>query len=98
MAGPRRKFSREFKLAAIAPVIEGLRSGSEMARELGICHTLVSRWRMEFEASAEQAYPGPGNLPAEAAELARVKRENERLRAECEILKKAISIFSKGPQ
>jgi transposase len=98
MAGPRRKFSREFKLAAIAPVVEGVRSGSDMARELGISHTLVSRWKLEFENASERAFPGKGNVPEGMAELARLQRENERLRAEIEILKKAISIFGKVPQ
>lgn len=98
MAGPRRKYSREYKLAAIAPVIEGIKGPNEVAHELGISSSLVSRWRYEFEASATQSFPGNGNLSPEAAETARLKRENERLRGELEILKKAISIFGKGPQ
>lgn len=98
MAGPRRKFSREYKLAAIAPVIEGVRSGSDVARELGISHTLVSRWCSEFMASPAESFPGNGNEPETLKELARLKRENERLAGELDILKKAISIFSKGPR
>jgi transposase len=100
MEGPRRKFSRDYKLAAIAPVIEGLKSGSEVARELGISSGMISRWRLEFEAQTQAgaAFPGNGQPPEQLAELARVRRENERLRGELEILKKAISIFGKGPQ
>ena len=98
MAGPRRKFSREYKLAAIAPVIEGLKSGSEVGRELGISHTVISRWKSEFETERNDAFPGNGNVPESVAELARVKRENQRLKEELAILKKAISIFGKGPQ
>jgi transposase len=96
MAGPRRKFSREYKLAAIAPVIERLKSGSEVARELGISPTLVARWRLEFEASETQSFPGNGNLSPEAAETARLKRENERLRGELEILKKRYPSSGRG--
>ena len=48
--------------------------------------------------ASELAFPGQGKLPDGMAELARIQRENERLRAEVEILKKAISIFGKGPQ
>lgn len=98
MTESRRKFSKDYKLAAIAPVVEGLKSASEVARELGINGNLVSRWKQEFEASAASAFPGNGQQPEHLAELARVKRENERLRGELEILKKAISIFGKGPQ
>jgi transposase len=98
MEGPRRKFSKDYKLAAIAPVIEGLKSASEVGRERGINANLVSRWKQEFEAEAGAAFPGNGQQPEQLAELARVKRENERLRGELEILKKAISIFGKGPQ
>jgi transposase len=98
MTGPRRKFSREYKLAAIAPVVEGLKSGSEVARELGLSHTVVSRWKNEFETARNDAFPGNGKLPEGIAELARVKRENQQLREELAILKKAISIFGRGPQ
>lgn len=98
MSGPRRKFSREYKLAAIAPVIEGLKGPSEVARELGIGHTLVSRWVSEFTASPQESFPGNGNEQETLKELGRVKRENQRLREELEILKKAISIFGRGPQ
>lgn len=98
MSGPRRKFSREYKLAAIAPVIEGLKSGTEVARELGISHTLVSRWKNEFEAEQADAFPGNGNMPESTAKLARAEREIRELREELAILKKAISIFGKGPQ
>ncbi len=98
MPGPRRKFTREYKLAAIAPVIQGVKGGTEVARELGISHTLISRWCSEFLASPVESFPGNGNEPETLKELARLKRENERLAGELDILKKAISIFSKGPR
>jgi len=96
MVRPRRMYTKEFKLAAIAPVIEGLKSGSQVARELGIDNTLISRWKSDFEASADEAFPGNGQLPETAAENLRLKRENARLQGELEILKKAISIFGRG--
>lgn len=94
----RRKFDKQYKLDAVAPVIEGSISQSDRARELGINHTLISRWCRELLSSPQEAFPGNGNMPESAAELARLRRECERLKAENEILKKAITIFGRGPQ
>ncbi len=52
----------------------------------------VSRWKKEAESNGQRAFPGQGHPQDE--ELSRLRRENEVLRQEREILKKAISIFS----
>ena len=52
---------------------------------------------MEQEKEPQQAFPGKGYLKAQDEEVRRLKRENERLREEREILKKALAIFS-GPR
>ncbi len=46
----------------------------------------------------EYAFPGKGKLKACDEEIRKLKRENERLRRERDILKKAVAIFSKDPQ
>jgi transposase len=46
----------------------------------------------------EQAFPGKGHLGAPEEELRRLQRENENLKEEKEILKKALAIFSKHPK
>jgi transposase len=43
----------------------------------------------------EQAFPGTGHQNDAEAELRQLRRENEILRQERDILKKAIAIFSK---
>jgi transposase len=45
-------------------------------------------------AEGEQAFPGHGHLPADQERLRQLERENEILRQERDILKKAIAIFS----
>jgi transposase len=52
----------------------------------------VSRWKKEAEQNGRRAFPGQGHPQDE--ELARLRRENEVLRQEREILPSAISIFS----
>ena len=45
----------------------------------------------------EHAFPGKGYLKAPDEEIRRLQRENERLRRERDILKKAVAIFSTEP-
>jgi transposase len=95
--GERRKFSREYKIGAIQPIIDGVKSLAQVSRELEIRRSLLQRWKQEYLSNHSEAFPGSGNLPPEAGELARLKRENRRLQQESEILKKALAIFSQGP-
>jgi transposase len=46
----------------------------------------------------EQAFPGKGHMRAPEEELRRLQLENENLKEEKEILKKALAIFSKHPK
>lgn len=95
MGKTRRSFTKEFKLEAVRLVIEEKRRIAQVARELGMRDTVLGRWIKESEQNQGDAFPGKGNLPAEAEELRRLRRENERLQIEHAILKKAIAIFSK---
>jgi len=45
-----------------------------------------------------EAFPGKGQQASEADELSRLKRENQRLKMERDILKKAMAIFSNDPK
>jgi transposase len=93
-AGSRRSFSREFKIEAVRLLTEGGRRGADVARELGIRAELLYAWRAQYRAEAEQAFPGKGHLSPEQEELARLRRENARLKEERDILKKAARYFA----
>lgn len=94
----RRQFSREFKLEAVRLIVDEGRSISQVARDLGLRDTVLGRWKKEFESNPEEAFPGTGRMPPAEEELCRLRRENERLRMERDILKKAVAIFSEEPQ
>ena len=94
----RKRYSREFKREAVLMIIDGERSPSEVARELGIHVNLLFNWRREYLKDEENAFPGKGHLKPEQAELRRLKRELEDVKLERDILKKALAIFSKGPK
>jgi transposase-like protein len=97
----RKQYSSEFKREAVRLVTEGGLSIAQVARDLGLNDNLVSRWKKEAEQNGPRAFPGQGHPQDE--ELSSCpggarRRENEVLRQEREILKKAISIFSEPRQ
>ncbi len=98
MGNRRRSYSREFKIEAVGLVTEGSLSISQAARDLGISQTVLGRWKKQFEAGPEQAFPGKGNLKPQDEELAHLRRELAIVRQERDILKKAIGIFSRMPK
>lgn len=93
----KRSYDNEFKREAVRLVVEEGRKASEVERNLGITPTLVSRWVREMSEDPEYAFPGKGRLKAPDDEIKKLQRENERLRRERDILKKAVAIFSKEP-
>ena len=90
MSEKRRSYTEEFKVEAVKLVDESGESASQIARELGIPQTNLSRWKREMEEDSDGAFPGKGNARDE--ELARLRRENAKLKKERDILKKAVGI------
>jgi transposase len=98
MTKKRKHYSKQFKIDAVQLVTEQGFDVSEAARNLGIHHSSLRRWKRELESDGNQAFPGKGNLSAEKQELDRLRKENKRLRMEREILKKATAFFAKESQ
>ena len=94
----RRNFTREFKLEAVRLVRERGVSAAQAARDLGIGQNVMGRWVREAAADKSQAFPGRGQMKPDDAEVARLKRELAKTKAERDILKKAIGFFAKEPQ
>ncbi len=85
----RRKFSREFKLAAVKKVVEQGLPAAEVARDLGIRDSWLPTWKRKLETE------GTLRLPKYSVdeELQRLREENRRLKIERDILKKATIFF-----
>ena len=94
MARKRRSYTPEFKAEAVQLVTEQGYSVAEAARSLGIHDTLLRSWKQALEAQGDQAFPGQGKLPPFEEEVRRLRAENQRLRAERDILKKATALFA----
>lgn len=92
----RKKYTREFKIKAIE-LAELKRDVSSVAEDLGIERSMIYRWKREMDKDKQTCFPGNGqvNLSDQELELTRLQRELDEVRMERDILKKAISIFSK---
>ena len=95
MTKARKQYSREFKQEAVRLLETSGKSASELERDLDIGRGNLWRWKREFAKNGEDAFPGHGRLTPEQERLRKLERENELLRQEREILKKALAIFSR---
>ena len=95
MARKRRTSTPEFKTEAVRLVTQQGYSVAEAARSLDIHETLLRSWKQALQAHGEQAFPGHGKLPPFEEELRRLRADNQRLRAERDILKKATALFAR---
>jgi len=88
-------FSREFKLEAVRLVVERGVSVAQAAKDLGVQENVLGKWVRQFRADAEQSFPGRGKMRPDDAEIARLRRELAKTKAERDILKKAIASFAR---
>ena len=91
----RRKYTKEFKMEAVRLAEDSDVPVDEVARELGIHPNTLYKWRREYLADGEAAFPGHGKLKAGDDEVRQLRRELVRVRAERDILKKALAFFSR---
>ena len=86
----RRKFTREFKLEAGRLIKDRGVSYVQASQDLGVHLSQLRDWVKKFADNPQHAFPGNGQMKPEQAEIARLKREVIKLKAERDILKKAV--------
>lgn len=94
--GTDRKYTPEFREAAIKQVVEGGRSMPSVARSLEMSAKTLANWVFRARHGQGPLKRPPAKPVSELeAELSRLRQENARLRVEKEILKKAAAYFAK---
>src|SRR5215813_12611169 len=81
-------YTKEFKQQAVKLFETSEKTKTQIARDLGISDSALSKWCKEFGEHGEEAFPGKGHQTALEEEIKRLKRENYIFRQEREILKK----------
>jgi len=98
MGKPRKQYTTEFKIEAVRLYETSGKSASQIERELGIGQGNLWRWIRKYGSDRDAGTPEPGGRAPEQERIRALERENERLRQEREILKKAVAIFSHPKQ
>jgi transposase len=86
-----KRYNEAFKQQAVELWLRSTRSGTQIARELGISYPILKEWKRRYQGTA---LPQGNDLAAENRAL---RAELIRVRERCEILKKTLGIFSEPP-
>jgi transposase len=70
-------------------------SYAQASQDLGVHESQLRTWAKKLAEDPQHAFPGHGQMKPEQLEIARLKREVIKLKAERDILKKAAAYFAK---
>ena len=91
----RRSYTPEFRAEIVERCRTGDRSIPQVARDFDLTISAVRRWVAQAEIDAGER---PGLSTEEREELTRLRRENKRLQADVDLLKRATAFFAKETQ
>ena len=89
-----KKYENDFKVM----IVELLKSGrkvKEVSEEYDLNDSMVRRWRREYEIKSGD-FSKKREISSDELEIKRLKKELQDTKLERDILKKAVSIFSKS--
>jgi len=97
MSKRHRTYTKEFKLEALELLRTSGESAAQIERDLGVTKGLLLKWRDRYQVQETNGEPelGPSDLSAAQTEIRRLRRQLMIAEQERDILKKAVSIFSK---
>ena len=98
MVSIRKTYTREFKIETVKLITDGGGHVPEIARDMAIHPNTLYNWIQQFLAKPEETFPGKGNVTSDAEIIRQLKRENERLKKEREILNKSNGHFFERPE
>jgi len=95
---PYRRYTKEFKLEALELLRTSGKSAAEIERDLGITTGLLLKWRDRYQVKEQEngsVQLAQSDMAEAQAEIRRLRRQLAIAEQERDILKKAVSIFSK---
>lgn len=88
MTQKRKRYDKQFKIAAARVVLGGEMRAVDLARELGIKDSTLKRWAQEYEEMGESVFLGNGSPKANKDYgIVKLRKRIEELERENELLK-----------
>jgi len=91
----KRSFTPEFRREAVRHARQSGVALAQAARDLGVHPNVLRGWCQKADAGQLEGQPGADVKDVQAREIARLKRELNRVTMERDILKKATAYFAK---
>jgi len=92
----KKQYENDFKVMLVE-LLESGRTAKELSEEYSINSGIIRRWKREFKAKSGD-FSKKRELSKEEIELKALKKELRDVKMDRDILKKAVSIFSKSDQ
>ena len=93
---PYKMYTNEFKLEALRLMETSDQPASEVAMQLGIRRNQLYKWKEQMNKTGDVASAKKGRPKKESqSELTKLRQENQRLKEENEIQKRAAVFFAK---
>ena len=97
MTRKRKRYDKQFKIAAAKTVLSGEMRVVDLAEELDIKGSTLRRWAQEYEEMGESAFPGNGSPKVNKDyEIVKLRKKVEDLERENELLKNFRAFLSQG--
>src|SRR5260370_27865525 len=88
----RRQFTKEFKLAAVRRLEQGVSIG-EAARALEVNPNVLHRWRREFRQGPGNVFPGNGKQRWSEGRIAELERKGGQQTLESDFLQRCLQLI-----
>ena len=85
-----RKFSEEYKIDAVKMVVENGLKTSQVSKDLGIGQSTLDKWVKDYRLRTEPI----ATKVNDKEEIRRLRAENQKLKLERDLLKKATLFFA----
>ena len=92
MSNTNKRYNEEFK-KQIVELINSGKTINEVVKEYNIARSTVNKWVKDYSFSG--SFKAKGNRSDEENELIKLKKENQRLKMENDILKQAALIMGR---
>ena len=95
----QKRYDEEFKRQAVELVIHSGKTQAQIARELGVSEYSLTLWKKDYLRDLKPAESDGEQMSPEQMldKIRQLQRENEYLKRQREILKKAMSILGEEP-